>query len=65
MVGNAIVNGLVAFAHTTLSAIEMFHYAEPPSGTIQTLPGKLIIRQSQAAHREIADLLEQLAHSDE
>jgi hypothetical protein len=61
MVGNAIVNGLVAFAHTTLSALEMFHYAEPPSGTIQTLPGKLIIRQSQAAHREIADLLEQLA----
>ena len=32
-----------------------------PTGSIQTLPGKLIITQSQAAHREIAELLEQLS----
>ena len=61
IVGNALVNGLVTFAHTTLSTLEMIHYGEPPTGTIQTLPGKLIITQSQLAHREIADLLKQLA----
>jgi hypothetical protein len=57
---NALVNALVTFAHASLSAMEMVHYAEPPTGTIQTLPGKLIITQSQSAHREIADLLKQL-----
>jgi hypothetical protein len=60
MLGNAVVNGLVTFAHTTLTALEIAHYADPPTGSIQTLPGKLIITQSQAAHREIADLLKQL-----
>jgi hypothetical protein len=57
---NALVNALETFAHASLSAVEMVHFAEPPTGTIQTLPGKLIITQSQAAHREIADLLKQL-----
>lgn len=61
MLGNAMVNGLVTFVEATLSSIEMFHHAEPPTGTIQTLPGKLVIMQSQAAHREIAELLKQLA----
>jgi hypothetical protein len=60
MLGNAVVNGIVTFAHTTLTALEIAHYADPPTGSIQTLPGKLIITQSQAAHREIADLLKQL-----
>ena len=60
MLGNAVVNGVVALAHTTLTALEIAHYADPPTGSIQTLPGKLIITQSQAAHREIADLLKQL-----
>jgi hypothetical protein len=60
MLGNAVVNGLVTFAHTTLTALEIAHYADPPTGAIQSLPGKLIITQSQAAHREIADLLKQL-----
>lgn len=61
MACNAAVNGLVAFAHASLSGLQMFHYGEFPTATIETLPGKLIIRQSQAAHREIADLLKQLS----
>jgi hypothetical protein len=60
MLGNAMVNGLVTFVQATLATLEMFHYAEPPTATIQTLPGKLVITQSQAAHREIAELLSQL-----
>jgi hypothetical protein len=61
MLGSAIVNGLVTLAQATISTLEMVHYAEPPTGTIQTLGNKLIITQSQTAHREIADLLRQLA----
>jgi hypothetical protein len=61
MMGNAAVNGLVTFIQATLASLEMFHYAEPPTATIQTLEGKLVITQSQTAHREIAELLEQLA----
>lgn len=57
---NALVNGLVMAAQASLSAIEMIHFADPPTGTVQVLPGKLIITQSQAAHREIAELIEQL-----
>lgn len=57
---NTLVNGLVTFAHASLSALEMLHFADPPTGTIQTLPGKLIITQSQAAHRDITELLKQL-----
>jgi hypothetical protein len=60
MVGAALVNGAVTFLHSTLTALEIAHYADPPTGSIQVLPGKLIITQSQAAHREIADLLKQL-----
>jgi hypothetical protein len=61
MLGDALVNGLVTFVHTTLTTLEIMHYADPPTGSIQTLPGKLVITQSQAAHREIAELLKQLA----
>jgi hypothetical protein len=61
MLGNAIANGLVTVAQATLSAAEIIHYAEPPTGSIQVLGSRLIITQSQAAHREIADLLAQLA----
>jgi hypothetical protein len=61
VLGDALVNGLVTFVHTTLTTVEIMHYADPPTGSIQTLPGKLIITQSQAAHREIAELLKQLA----
>lgn len=61
MLGNAISNGLVTLAQATLSALEMVHFAEPPTGSIQVLGNKLIITQSQTAHREIANLLKQLA----
>jgi hypothetical protein len=61
VLGDALVNGLVTFVHATLTTVEIMHYADPPTGSIQTLPGKLIITQSQAAHREIAELLKQLA----
>ncbi len=61
VLGDALVNGLVTFVHTTLTTIEIMHYADPPTGSIQALPGKLVITQSQAAHREIAELLKQLA----
>ena len=59
--GNATVNGLVTLAHATVLSLEMVHHADFPTGTIFTLPGKLIVTQSQAAHREIADLLKQLS----
>jgi hypothetical protein len=61
MVGNAVVNGLVTLAQATVSALEMVHHGEPPTGTIQLLGNKLIITQSQAAHHEIAELLKQLS----
>ena len=59
--GNATVNGLVTLAHATVLSLEMIHHADFPTGTIFTLPGKLIVTQSQATHREIADLLRQLS----
>ena len=61
MFGNAIVNCAVTYVHTMVTGLEIVHYADAPTGSIQTLPGKLIITQSQAAHREIAELLEQLS----
>jgi hypothetical protein len=59
--GNATVNGLVTLAHATVLSLEMVHHADFPTGTIFTLPGKLIVTQSQATHREIVDLLNQLS----
>jgi hypothetical protein len=56
-----MVNGLVTFVQATVLGLEMAHHAEPPTGTIQVLGTKLVVTQSQAAHREIADLLKQLA----
>jgi hypothetical protein len=61
MLGRAMIDGLVTLAQATLSALEILHYADPPTGTIQTLGTKLVITQSQVAHREIAALLEELA----
>ena len=60
LLGDALANGLVVLAHTSLTALEIAHYADPPTGSIQILPGRLIITQSQPAHREIAELLKQL-----
>ena len=59
--GDALVNGLVTFMQASITTVEIMHYADPPTGTIQTVPGKLIITQSQAAHREIAELLKELS----
>ncbi|HZZ73897.1 MAG TPA: hypothetical protein VFE24_16715 [Pirellulales bacterium] len=64
MLANGLVNGTVTFAHATLTTLEIFHYGEPPTGSIQCLSGRLIITQSQAAHREIADLLQQLSEEN-
>ncbi|MBS0262213.1 MAG: hypothetical protein JSS02_09710 [Planctomycetes bacterium] len=64
LVGNAVVNGLVTLAQATVSALEMLHHAEPPTGTIQALGTRLVVTQSQAAHREIAELLKQLSEEE-
>jgi len=58
---STVIDVLTAFAQAAVSAVEIVHYADPPTGTIQTLPGKLVITQSQAAHREIAQLLKELS----
>lgn len=49
----------------SISVIQVIYHADPPSGIVEVLPGLLIISQSQGAHREIADLLEQLQHPDD
>lgn len=59
--GNALANVFVALTHAGLLTVEMLHYGDPPTATIEVLPGKLIVNQSQSAHREIAELLEELA----
>jgi hypothetical protein len=61
MLGSAVANSIVTLAHASLTTLEVVHYADPPTGSIRVLPGKLIITQSQAAHREIAELLKQLS----
>ncbi|MEI8379615.1 MAG: hypothetical protein WCJ09_05775 [Planctomycetota bacterium] len=48
----------------SISVIQVIYHADPPSGIVEVLPGLLIISQSQGAHREIADLLEQLQHPE-
>ena len=47
-----------------VTSLQVIYHSDPPTGVIQVLPGMLIISQSQGAHREIADLLEQLAHPE-
>ncbi|MFO1043697.1 MAG: hypothetical protein U0941_18090 [Planctomycetaceae bacterium] len=48
----------------SISIIQVIYHADPPSGVIEVHPGLLIISQSQGAHREIADLLEQLQNPE-
>ncbi len=48
----------------TVTSLQVIHHADPPTGVLEVLPGLLVISQSQGAHREIADLLEQLANPD-
>ncbi|MCA8998840.1 MAG: hypothetical protein KDA80_17710, partial [Planctomycetaceae bacterium] len=59
--GSLLSSSAIAFVHGLITSTEILHYADPPQGTIESLPGMLIISQSQGAHREIADLLEQIA----
>ncbi len=59
--GALFSSGAKAFAHGMLYTTEMLHYADPPTSTIEILPNMLIITQSRGAHREIADLLEQIS----
>lgn len=49
----------------TVTSIQVIYHADPPTGIMEVLPGMLIISQSQGAHREIAELLEQLAETGE
>ncbi|QDT32565.1 superantigen-like protein SSL4 [Thalassoglobus polymorphus] len=58
--GQLLSSGAVAAVHTMISGTEMLHYADPPTADIEVLPGLLVVTQSQGAHREIKDLLEQL-----
>lgn len=48
----------------TVTSLQVIHHADPPTGVLEVLPGLLVISQSQGAHREIADLLEQLANPE-
>lgn len=63
--GQLASSGAVAAAHTLISGTEMMHYADPPTADIEVLPGMLVITQSQGAHREIQDLLDQLKAATE
>ncbi len=47
-----------------VSSLQVIYHADPPTGVIEVLPGMLVISQSQGAHREIADLLEQLGEPE-
>lgn len=58
--GQLLSSGTVAAAHAVISGTEILHYADPPTAVIETLPGMLVITQSQGAHREIEDLIDQL-----
>lgn len=63
--GQLASSGAVAAAHTLISGTEMMHYADPPNADIELLPDMLVITQSQGAHREIQDLLDQLEAATE
>ncbi|MFG0334525.1 MAG: hypothetical protein ACF8TS_14305 [Maioricimonas sp. JB049] len=61
--GSLLSSGTIAAAHALINSLEMMHYADPPTATIEVLPGMLIISHSRTAHREIADLLQQIEAS--
>ena len=58
--GQLLTSSAVAGIQGMISGAEMMHYADPPTATIEAIPGLLVICQSQSAHREIAELLSQL-----
>jgi hypothetical protein len=62
--GQLMAGGAVAVAHTIVAVMEIVHHGDPPTGVIESLPGILIITQSQAAHREIKELLYELGEGE-
>jgi hypothetical protein len=58
--GSFLSSGSIALIQTAISALQVAHHAEPPTASIEVLPGMLVVMQSQAAHREIADLIDQI-----
>jgi hypothetical protein len=59
--GQLLTGGALAAVETVVNTFEIVHYGDPPTAVMEVLPGVLVITQSQGAHREIAELLEQLA----
>jgi hypothetical protein len=62
--GQLVAGGALAVAHSIVAALEIVHHGDPPTGVIESLPGMLIITQSQAAHREIKELLHELGEAE-
>ena len=62
--GQLLAGGAVATVHSIVAALEIVHHGDPPTGVIESLPGILIITQSQAAHREIKELLDELGEGE-
>jgi hypothetical protein len=58
--GQLLAGGAAATLHSLVAALEIAHHGDPPTAVIESLPGVLVITQSQAAHREIAALLNEL-----
>jgi hypothetical protein len=58
--GQLLAGGAVAAVDSVVAALEIVHHGDPPTGVIEVLPGMLVITQSQAAHREIEELLDSL-----
>ncbi len=58
--GQLLAGGALATVQSIVAALEIVHHGDPPTGVIEVLPGMLIITQSQAAHREIQELLDAL-----
>ncbi|MCA9044057.1 MAG: hypothetical protein KDA69_07040, partial [Planctomycetaceae bacterium] len=64
-IGSLMSTSTIAAAHTAVNTTEMLHFADPPTATMQVLPGMLVITQSQSAHREIEELFRDITQSDE
>jgi hypothetical protein len=62
--GQLVAGGALAAAHSIVAALEIVHHGDPPTGVIESLPGILVITQSQAAHREIKELLYELGERE-
>jgi hypothetical protein len=62
--GQLFAGGAEALVHSVVAALEIVHHGDPPTGVIESIPGFLVITQSQGAHREIGELLDQLTESE-